>query len=242
MDSKEVFKAKIVNQLSKWKTTIDGLKTHIEQAEVDAKVKLHDQLEILHDKRVKAEKILEDISATSQDAWGQVKSGVEQGWTELTRTAKKTVARVREAIAKPKPDEEIRQIAYKLVARTEGAERWPDGALFRPVGPFRNAFTARRSTLSRGREAFSQSCHSDRHSGRKKKDPRNLSRAAIAQFLQRHSGKDLGQLPWNGVRAAGLAGHLERLGIAAPAHGSQARHRAPYPPDNAASAIAAPRA
>jgi mannose-1-phosphate guanylyltransferase len=32
-------------------------------------------------------------------------------------------------------------------------------------------------------EAFSQSCHIDRHSGRKEKDPRNLSRAIIAQFL-----------------------------------------------------------
>jgi hypothetical protein len=123
MDSKEVFKAKIMNQLSKWKTTIDGLKTHIEQAEVDAKAKLHDQIELLHDKRVKAENILEDISATSQDAWEQVKSGVEQGWTELTRTAKTTLAKVREAIAKPKHDEDIRQIAYKLW-QEEGC---PDG-------------------------------------------------------------------------------------------------------------------
>ena len=89
MDSKEVFKDKIVGQLARWKTTMEGLKSNIEQAEVDARAKLLDQLELLHDKRVKAEKILEDISATSQDAWEQVKSGVEQGWTELTRTAKK---------------------------------------------------------------------------------------------------------------------------------------------------------
>jgi hypothetical protein len=123
MDSKEVFKDKIVGQLAKWKTTMDGLKSNIEQAEVDARAKLHDQLEMLHDKRVKAEKILEDVSATSQEAWEQVKSGVEEGWTELTRTAKKTMAKVREAIAKPKPDEEIRQIAYKLWQE----EGYPDG-------------------------------------------------------------------------------------------------------------------
>jgi hypothetical protein len=111
-----------MKQLSKWKTTIDGPKTHIEQAEVDAKAQLHDQLELLHDKRAKAENIL-DISATSQDAWEQVKSGVEQGWTELTRTAKTTMEKVREAIAKPKHDEDIRQIAYKLW-QEEGC---PDG-------------------------------------------------------------------------------------------------------------------
>jgi len=123
MVTKEVFREKIEKQLSNWKNTIDGLKVTIDQAEVDAKAKLHDQLEVLHDKRVKAEKILEDISATGQDAWEQVKSGVEQGWTDLARTAKGTMAKVREAIAKPKRDEEIRQIAYYLW-RDEGC---PDG-------------------------------------------------------------------------------------------------------------------
>jgi len=123
MDTKEGFKEKIKEQLAKWKTTIDGLKVKFERAEADARATLHDQLESLHDKRVKAEKILEDISATSQDAWEQIKSGVEQGWTDLTRTAKSTMDKVREAIAKPKRDEEIRQIAYHLW-RDKGC---PDG-------------------------------------------------------------------------------------------------------------------
>lgn len=95
MGTKEVFKEKIEEQLSKWKPTIDGLKVKVEQAEVDVKEKLHDQLESLHDKRVKAGKVLEDISATSRDTWEQVKSGVEQGWTDLSRTAKETMVKVR---------------------------------------------------------------------------------------------------------------------------------------------------
>lgn len=123
MESKEVYKSKIENQLANWKSMIDGLKSKIEQAEVDAKATLHDQLESLRDKRVKAEKILEEISATSQDAWEQIKSGVEQGWSDLTRTAKSTMDKVREAITKPKRDDEIRQIAYHLW-RDEGC---PDG-------------------------------------------------------------------------------------------------------------------
>jgi len=123
MDTKEIFKEKIEAQLSKWKTTIDGLKTTIGQAEVDAKAKLHDQLELLHDKRVKAEKILEVISATSHDAWDQVKLGAEQGWTEVSRTARNTMSKVQESLAKPRHDEEIRQIAYQLW-QDEGC---PDG-------------------------------------------------------------------------------------------------------------------
>jgi hypothetical protein len=123
MVTKEFLKEKIEEHLPKWKTTIDGLKVKFEQAEADSKAKLHDQIELLHDNCVKAEKLLENISATSQDAWEQVKSGIEQGWTELSRTAKHTIAKVREAIAKPKHDEEIRQIAYHLW-QEEGC---PDG-------------------------------------------------------------------------------------------------------------------
>jgi len=123
MDSKEVLKEKIANHLANWKMSIDELKRKIEQAEVGAKAKLRDQMESLHDKRAKAEKILEDISATSQDAWEQVKSGVEQGWNELTRTAKNTMVRMRDVVAHSNRDEEIRQIAYH-VWRDEGC---PEG-------------------------------------------------------------------------------------------------------------------
>jgi len=114
MESKEVYKAKIENQLARWKNTIDGLKIKLDQAEVDAKAKFHEQLDGLHDKRARAEKLLEELSATSHDAWEQVKSSVDQGWTDLTRSAKNTMAKVRDAMAKPSHDEEIRQIAYHL--------------------------------------------------------------------------------------------------------------------------------
>lgn len=112
--TKEAFKETIEEQLAKWKSTIDGLKVKFEQAEVDAKAQLHDQLESLNAKRVKAEKILADISVTSQDVWELVKSGTEQGWSELTRSAKSTMDKVREALAKPKREEEVRLIAYEI--------------------------------------------------------------------------------------------------------------------------------
>lgn len=114
MESKATYQKKIESQLTKWKTTIDGLKTNIEQAEVAARAKLHEQLDRLYDKRARAEKLLEELSATSQDAWEEIKSGIEQGWNEITRTAKQTVANVREAIKHPSREDEIRQIAYQL--------------------------------------------------------------------------------------------------------------------------------
>jgi Protein of unknown function (DUF2934) len=114
MDSREIYKEKIERQLSKWKTTINGLKTKIENTEQAARARLHTQLDSLYSKRARAEKLLEEVSATSQVAWEEIKSGVEKGWNEVTRTAKETTAKVRERIAHPSREEEIRQIAYQL--------------------------------------------------------------------------------------------------------------------------------
>jgi hypothetical protein len=114
MDNKDVFKVKIVNQLSKWRTAAQGLMTKIEMAEETAKAKLREQLDGLQDKRIKAEKMLEELSATSQEAWGSVRAGIEQGWADLSRTAKTTVRKVRETMAHPDREAEIRQIAYYL--------------------------------------------------------------------------------------------------------------------------------
>ena len=114
MDNKDVFKDKIANQLAKWKTAAQGLMTKIERAEETAKAKLRDQLDGLQDKRIKAEKMLEELSATSQEAWENVRAGIEQGWADLSRTAKTTVRKVRETMAHPEREAEIRQIAYYL--------------------------------------------------------------------------------------------------------------------------------
>lgn len=114
MDSKEALKGKITMQLAKWKTSIDNLKPKIEAAEAAAKTKLDAELETLHDKRVLAEKLLEDISTVSHERWEQVKAGVDEGWRELTQATKNGVAKLCEAMTKPRDDEEIRQIAYQL--------------------------------------------------------------------------------------------------------------------------------
>jgi len=114
MENKEAYKAKIENQLAKWKSTIDGLKIKVEQAEVNAKGKLHEQLDGLHDKRARAEKLLEELSATSQEAWKEIRAGAERGWRDISRTAKTTMAKVRHALEARDRDEEIRQIAYYL--------------------------------------------------------------------------------------------------------------------------------
>lgn len=114
MENKDILKDRITSQLATWRNAISDLTAKFEGAEETAKTKLRKQLDGLHDKRVQAEKKLEEISTTSQEAWESVRAGFEQGWADLTRTAQTAARKVRETIAHPDRDEEIRQIAYHL--------------------------------------------------------------------------------------------------------------------------------
>ena len=122
MESKEVYQKKIETQLKKWKTRIDGLKTKVESAEAGAKSKLHQQLEGLHDKRVKAEKLLEEVKTSGQEKWENVRVNVEDAWAMLSRTTKKTILKAREVTQRNK-HEEVSRIAYEIWQ----AEGCPDG-------------------------------------------------------------------------------------------------------------------
>src|SRR3970282_1729218 len=113
MESKATYQKRIQSQLTKWKATIDGLRPKIESAEVAVKAKLHEQLDRLHEKRARAEKLLEELSATTENAWEEIKAEMKRGLNEVTRTAKQTRAKGREAIEHPSREDEIRQIAYQ---------------------------------------------------------------------------------------------------------------------------------
>jgi hypothetical protein len=129
MDAREIYKEKIEKKLSKWKPAIDELKARLEHAEENTKSKLSEQLAGLPEKRAKAEKILGEIASASHEAWEGVKSGIDQGWRDLSRTAKRTMSKVRDAVGHGRRDEEIRQIAYYIwldAGRPEGkhVEHW----------------------------------------------------------------------------------------------------------------------
>jgi hypothetical protein len=114
MASKATYQKKIESQLTKWQAAIDGLRKKTEHAEETARAKLHEQLDRLHEKRARAETLLEQLSNTSEAAWEEMKSGIEQRWNEVTRTAKQTMAKMRKVIEHPSREDEIRQIAYQL--------------------------------------------------------------------------------------------------------------------------------
>ena len=113
MDPRETYQKRIKTQLNKWKTKIDQLKTQVEKAGLDAKLKYQEHIPTLHVKVEEAERKLEELRTASEETWENVKASAEYAWGELRRAAESAVSKLRSGSSLSR-DEQIRVIAYTL--------------------------------------------------------------------------------------------------------------------------------
>ena len=115
MDAKETYRERIEAALREWKVKADQLKTEVEKAGADAKLKYEKYLPTLRAKREQAERKLEELRTASEGTWENVKAGVEHAWSEFGQVAESAIARFRpETSETSNREEEIRLIAYQL--------------------------------------------------------------------------------------------------------------------------------
>jgi len=77
MSKKEAYQQKIEAQLNEWKADIDKLKSRADQANASAQVGLYEQIDELKAKREAVAKKFEELRNASDEAWEDVKSGLD---------------------------------------------------------------------------------------------------------------------------------------------------------------------
>ena len=80
-------------KIDEWNLEIDrlvGLKNQIEE---DSKTELNAQIYSLTQKRTEIEQQLQEITATSADAWDDMKSGLDLAWEAMNTAVKSAVSR-----------------------------------------------------------------------------------------------------------------------------------------------------
>jgi hypothetical protein len=83
MKTKEEYQVEMEAQIAKLQTKIDELKVQAALAKADAKDKYHEQIEVLNDKYEFARVKLQELKASSGNAWEDIKAGLENAWNEL---------------------------------------------------------------------------------------------------------------------------------------------------------------
>jgi len=83
MQDKKSYLEMLADQLREWDTEIDELKVKAHLAKADAKDEFAKQLEELRAKREAAQSKLQQLQDAGDEAWDDIKAGVEKSWTEM---------------------------------------------------------------------------------------------------------------------------------------------------------------
>jgi uncharacterized coiled-coil DUF342 family protein len=80
-------------KIDEWNLEIDKLVSLKDQIEEDSKTELNAQIDSLTQKRTEIEQQLQEITATSADAWDDMKSGIDLAWEAMNTAVKSAVSR-----------------------------------------------------------------------------------------------------------------------------------------------------
>jgi len=86
MERKELYQEKMEAQLQEWQAKFDELKAKARQASADAHLQYEKQIDALQPKLEAAKQKLRELQLASDNAWGDVKVGMEGAWNELKTT------------------------------------------------------------------------------------------------------------------------------------------------------------
>lgn len=95
MSTKEAYQQKVEAQLNEWKADIDKLKAKADQANASAKAEIYEQIDQLKAKRDQVSGKADELRHASDDAWGDVKTGLELAKESLSEAMKSATERFR---------------------------------------------------------------------------------------------------------------------------------------------------
>jgi len=83
MNDKQAYEKKLQAQLDEWSAKIDRLKARATDLEADAQLEYNKRIEAIQTLQEAARERLGELRKSSDDAWEDLKGGVDEAWTKL---------------------------------------------------------------------------------------------------------------------------------------------------------------
>ncbi|GAA3530254.1 hypothetical protein [Zobellella aerophila] len=93
MSMKDAYQQKLQAQLDEWDAELDRLKAKADKAKADIQVEYYKQIKVLQSRRDEAGKKLTELEQASDEAWVDLKSGIENAWESLGQALKSAASR-----------------------------------------------------------------------------------------------------------------------------------------------------
>lgn len=93
MEKKDAYEKKLEARLAEWQSDIDKLMAKAEQAEGDAQLAYMEQIDELRAQQKTTSDKPNELGAASDDAWEDLKEGIEKSWDDLSKATNKALSR-----------------------------------------------------------------------------------------------------------------------------------------------------
>lgn len=93
MTTKDEFVRKMHSELDQWNNEIDALITQADKAEEHVQTEFRQQIEALHSKRDEAHKQLYELEQASENAWEDMKLGIEMAVGDISEAINSAISR-----------------------------------------------------------------------------------------------------------------------------------------------------
>ena len=95
MSKKDAYIQKLHAKIDEWNADIDKLNAKASQVEADSKIEYQKQIEVLKQKRSDIENKLSEISRSGEEAWNDLKAGIDLAWEAMNEAVKSATSRFR---------------------------------------------------------------------------------------------------------------------------------------------------
>lgn len=93
MNKKDEFVRKMHSELDQWNNEIDSLVARADKAEEQVQTEFQQQIEVLHSKRDEVHKQLYELEQASENAWEDMKLGIEMAVGDISEAVNLAISR-----------------------------------------------------------------------------------------------------------------------------------------------------
>ncbi len=93
MATKEAYQKKLQAQLDEWDARLDLLSAQAQKVAADARINYEDELVSLRSRRAEAHKALAELGKRGENAWEDMKDGVDKAWDAMSQAMERVAAR-----------------------------------------------------------------------------------------------------------------------------------------------------
>lgn len=93
MEKREEYQGNMEAQLSEWGAEIDNLQARADRATADTRQDYYDEIAVLRAKQTSMQAKLQELRAANNDAWGDLKDGLDRSWRQVKDSFSKAASR-----------------------------------------------------------------------------------------------------------------------------------------------------